>query len=83
MIGEIVKQLIGLFVDDEFLAVAILAIVAVAGALAFAGVSTTWLPGLILDSGFADGARLQRAAQRMAGAAAKARRIGAMSVVIA
>jgi hypothetical protein len=47
MIGEIVKQLIGLFVDDEFLAVAILAIVAVAGALAFLGVST-WLAGLIL-----------------------------------
>jgi hypothetical protein len=48
MIGEIVKQLIGLFVDDEFLAVAILAIVAVACALAFLGVSPTWLAGLIL-----------------------------------
>ena len=48
MIGEIVKHLIGLFVDDEFLAVAILAIVAVAGALAFLGVSPTWLAGLIL-----------------------------------
>lgn len=48
MIGEIVKQLIGLFVDDEFLAVAILAIVAVAGTLAFVGVSPTWLAGLIL-----------------------------------
>ena len=48
MIGEIVKQLIGLFVDDEFLALAILAIIAVAGALAFVGVSPTWLAGLIL-----------------------------------
>ena len=35
MIGEIVKQLIGLFVDDEFLAAAILVAVAVAGALVF------------------------------------------------
>ena len=48
MIGAIVKQLIGLFVDDEFLAAAILATVAVAGALAFLGVSPTWLAGLIL-----------------------------------
>ena len=48
MIGEIVKQLIGLFVDDEFLAVAILATVAVAGALALLGVSPTWLAGVIL-----------------------------------
>ncbi len=48
MIGEIVKQLIGLFVDDEFLALAILAIIAVAGVLAFVGVSPTWLAGPIL-----------------------------------
>ncbi len=48
MIGEIVKQLIGLIVDDEFLAAAILAAVAVAGALAFLGVSPTWLAGLML-----------------------------------
>jgi hypothetical protein len=48
MIGEIVKQLIGLFIDDEFLAAAILAVVAVAGALAFLGVSPTWLAGMIL-----------------------------------
>ena len=34
MIGAIVAQLIGLFVDDELLAAAILAVVAVAGALA-------------------------------------------------
>jgi hypothetical protein len=48
MIGEIARQLVGLFVDDEFLAVAILATVAVAGALAFFGVSPTWLAGLML-----------------------------------
>ncbi len=48
MIGEIVKQLIGLIVDDEFLAAAILAAVAVAGALAFLGISPTWLAGLML-----------------------------------
>ena len=47
MIGEIIKQLIGLFVDDEFLAAAILATVAVAGALAFAALPA-WLAGLIL-----------------------------------
>ncbi len=48
MIGETVKQLIGLFVDDEFLAAAVLGAVAVAGALAFLGVSPTWLAGLML-----------------------------------
>ena len=48
MIGEIVKQLIGLFVDDEFLAAAILATVAVAGALVFLAAAPTWLAGLIL-----------------------------------
>ncbi len=48
MIGAIVKQLIGLFVDDEFLAAAILATVAVAGALVFLAAAPTWLAGLIL-----------------------------------
>jgi hypothetical protein len=48
MIGDIARQLIGLFVDDEFLAVAILAIVAVASALELLGVSPTWLAGVIL-----------------------------------
>ncbi len=48
MIGEIVKQLIGLLVDDEFLAAAILVTVATAGALALLGVSPTWLAGLML-----------------------------------
>jgi hypothetical protein len=48
MIGEIARQLIGLFVDDEFLAAAILVIVGVAGALALLGVSATWLAGLLL-----------------------------------
>jgi hypothetical protein len=48
MIGEIVKQLIGLFVDDEFLATAILVAVAVAGALVLLAAAPTWLAGLIL-----------------------------------
>jgi hypothetical protein len=48
MIAEIVKQTIGLFVDDEFLAAAILATVAVAGALVFLGAAPTWLAGLML-----------------------------------
>jgi hypothetical protein len=48
MIGEIVKQAIGLFVDDACLAAAILAAVAVAGALVFLGAAPTWLAGLML-----------------------------------
>jgi hypothetical protein len=48
MIAEIVKQAIGLFVDDESLAAAILAAVAVAVALVFVGGSPTWLAGLAL-----------------------------------
>jgi hypothetical protein len=47
MIGAIVAQLIGLFVDDGFLAAAILAGVAVASALAFAA-APTWVVGLQL-----------------------------------
>jgi hypothetical protein len=48
MIGEIVKQLTALFVDDGFLAAAILAAVAVASAFVFLGVAPTWLAGLML-----------------------------------
>jgi hypothetical protein len=48
MIGAIVAQLIGLFVDDEFLAAAILATVAVAGALALSAVAPAWVAGLLL-----------------------------------
>jgi hypothetical protein len=38
MIRSVLKQLIGLFVDDEFLALAILAVVAIVAALAFSGI---------------------------------------------
>jgi hypothetical protein len=48
MIVEIVRQLIGLFVDDGFLAAAILAAVAIASALALFGAEPAWLAGLIL-----------------------------------
>ena len=47
MIGAIVAQLIGLFVDDGFLAAAILAGVAVAGALMLVA-APSWVVGLVL-----------------------------------
>ena len=36
MIGSIIKEIVGLFVDDEILAIGILAIVGAAAAIAFA-----------------------------------------------
>jgi hypothetical protein len=48
MIGAILKELIGLFVDDELLAAAILCIVAVISALAFFRIAPGWLAGLLL-----------------------------------
>ena len=48
MIGAIVKELIGLFVDDGLLAAAILCIVAVVSALTLFGVAPSWLAGLLL-----------------------------------
>jgi hypothetical protein len=51
MIGEVVRQLIGLFVDDGFLAAAILVAVAVATALALSGAAPAWLAGLLLTLG--------------------------------
>ena len=47
MIGAIVRQVIGLFVDDEFLAAAILCAVGLIGALALSG-APAWLAGLLL-----------------------------------
>jgi hypothetical protein len=47
MIGAIVAQLVGLFVDDGFLAAAILAGVAVASALMLAA-APAWVVGLLL-----------------------------------
>lgn len=48
MIGPVVKELIGLFVDDELLAAAILCAVALISALALSGVAPGWLVGLML-----------------------------------
>ena len=48
MTGEIVRQLIGLFVEDEFLAAAVLAVVAVAAALVFLAAAPAWLVGVLL-----------------------------------
>jgi hypothetical protein len=48
MIGAIVKELIGLFVDDELLAAAILCVVALVSALTLSGVAPDWLVGLML-----------------------------------
>jgi hypothetical protein len=48
MIGVILKQLVGLFVDDELLAATILCVVGVVSVLAFSGVAPDWLVGLIL-----------------------------------
>jgi hypothetical protein len=48
MIGAIVKELIGLFVDDELLAAAVLCIVGVVSALTLFGVAPSWLAGLLL-----------------------------------
>jgi hypothetical protein len=48
MISAIVKQLIGLFVDDELLAAVILCAVGLISALALSGVAPAWLAGLML-----------------------------------
>jgi hypothetical protein len=51
MIGAIVKELIGLFVDDELLAATILCTVAFISALALSGLAPGWLIGLMLALG--------------------------------
>ena len=48
MIGAIVKELIGLFVDDGLLAAAILCIVVIVSALTLFGGAPSWLAGLLL-----------------------------------
>ena len=48
MIGTIVKELIGLFVDDELLAAAILCVVGFISVLTLSGVAPAWLAGLLL-----------------------------------
>jgi hypothetical protein len=51
MIGAIIKELIGLFVDDELLAATILGAVTLTAALAVSGVAPGWLVGLMLALG--------------------------------
>jgi hypothetical protein len=46
--GAIVGQLIGLFVDNEFLAAAVVAAVGVASALSLTGAAPPWVAGLLL-----------------------------------
>ena len=48
MIGAIVSQLVGLFVDDELLAAGILVAVAAIAFLTLLGALPTWLAGLLL-----------------------------------
>ena len=48
MIGAAVKELIGLFVDDELLAAAILCVVGFISVLTLSGAGPAWLAGLLL-----------------------------------
>ena len=48
MIGAVVKQLVGLIVDDKLLAAAILCAVALIGALKLSGAAPGWLAGVML-----------------------------------
>ena len=48
MIGAAVKELIGLFVDDELLAAAILCVVGFISVLTLSGVAPGWFAGLLL-----------------------------------
>ena len=48
MIGAVIKQLIGRFVDDELLAATVLCVVALVSALALSGLAPAWLAGLML-----------------------------------
>ncbi len=43
-----IKELIGLFIDDEFLAAAILVLVAAAAALVLSSAAPPWLTGVLL-----------------------------------
>jgi hypothetical protein len=51
MIGAALKELMGLFVDDELLAATILGAVALIAALALSGLAPGWLVGLMLALG--------------------------------
>jgi hydrogenase maturation factor len=51
MIGAALKELIGLFVDDELLAATIFCVVVLISALALSGLVPGWLVGLMLAAG--------------------------------
>jgi hypothetical protein len=67
MIGAFVQQLIGLFVDDGLLAVAILCAVGLVSALTLSGAAPAWLAGLLLTLALpaALAASVMRSARRM------------------
>jgi hypothetical protein len=44
----VIKALIGVFIDDEFLAAAILIVVAAVAALALSGAAPPWVVGILL-----------------------------------
>jgi hypothetical protein len=69
MIGAVIKELIGLFVDDELLAATILCAVAFISALAFSGLAPGWLVGFLLAAALpaALAASVLRSAQRKHG----------------
>ncbi len=48
MITAVVKELIGLFVDDELLALAIVCVVGLVSVLTLAGFGPAWLAGVLL-----------------------------------
>ena len=48
MIGAVFKELIGLFVDDELLAAAILCVVGLVSVVALSGVAPGWVVGTML-----------------------------------
>ncbi len=48
MIGAILRQVIGLFVDDELLAASVLCAVALIGALTLVRAAPAWVAGLLL-----------------------------------
>jgi hypothetical protein len=51
MIGSIIKEILGLFVDDEILAIGILAIVGAAAAIAFTPGAGSMVAALVLVIG--------------------------------
>jgi uncharacterized membrane protein YhaH (DUF805 family) len=51
MIGAVLKQIFGLFIDDPILAIGIFAIVCIAALIALTAWTSAWAPGLVLVIG--------------------------------